>query len=175
LSAATSSTLGVVKVDGNTILSNAGTIYVPNATSTTKGAVTVDNSTIIVTSGMLSTGTDVAKLSTTNVWTKAQTTALYTLTDASTISLDLSQSNIFIVTLAGNRTLGTPTYPVVGGQYTIVLKQDGTGNRTINWPAYFKFRSGQSTTLSTVGGKYDVLTMNYVASNVYLCDLVKGF
>ena len=39
-------------------------------------------------------------------WTKAQRGSVVTLTDATTISIDMADGNNFTVTLGGNRTLG---------------------------------------------------------------------
>jgi hypothetical protein len=66
------------------------------------------------------------------------TSAPVTLTDAATIALDASGSNFYLVTLGGNRTMGSPTNPVAGQRIQITVIQDGTGGRTLAWNAVFK-------------------------------------
>jgi hypothetical protein len=61
------------------------------------------------------------------------------LTDASTVAVDLSQGNYFKVTLGGNRTLGNPTNPKNGQQWTLEVTQDSTGNRTLAYSSTYGF------------------------------------
>lgn len=60
------------------------------------------------------------------------------LTDAATIATDCKLGNSFIVTLGGNRTMGAPTNLRNGQRITYLIKQDGTGGRTLAWNAAFK-------------------------------------
>ena len=177
LPTATSSVLGLINVPtANGLSISAGSISLGLASTSVFGAVKV-GSTLNVASGVIDIPTSYVQNNVANTFTKAQTVAINTLTDAATVTPDLSQSNVFVWTLAGNRTCGTPTNGVDGGQYTIVMKQDATGSRTITWPSstIFKFRTGQVTTLSTAANATDVLTLTCIASGVYLADLVKGF
>ncbi len=61
-----------------------------------------------------------------------------TLTDAATIAVDASLSDIFTVTLGANRTMGLPTNPEKGQRITFIILQDATGGRTLGWNAVFK-------------------------------------
>ncbi|WP_343115473.1 hypothetical protein [Ostreiculturibacter nitratireducens] len=83
-----------------------------------------------------------AALGVAQVFTRAQGVAPAALTDAATIMTDASQSNIFTVTLAGNRVLANPTNLVAGKVYTWRVKQDATGGRTLGFGAIFKFAGG---------------------------------
>ena len=56
-----------------------------------------------------------------------------TLTDAPTISWDVSTSPVAKVTLGGNRTLGAATNAQTGQFVSILFIQDGTGSRTITF------------------------------------------
>jgi hypothetical protein len=59
-----------------------------------------------------------------------------TLTDAATIvGIDASLNSKFGVTLAGNRTMDIPSNPTDGLSITFVIRQDGTGGRTLAWTA----------------------------------------
>ena len=52
--------------------------------------------------------------------------------DGATITFDMDESNNHSVTLGGNRTLAVSNVDT-GQKFTIRLKQDGTGSRTVNW------------------------------------------
>jgi hypothetical protein len=73
----------------------------------------------------------------------------HTLTDGSTISLDLSVGNNFSVTLEGNRTLANPTNETVGQCGFIVVRQDGTGGRTLAFGGEYKFIGGSAPNLAS--------------------------
>ena len=61
-----------------------------------------------------------------------------TLTDASTITVDGSKSNNFVVTLtASGHTLGNPTNTQVGQWLSFQINQDGTGSRTMSFGANY--------------------------------------
>lgn len=61
------------------------------------------------------------------------------LTDGATINIDASQGDVCVVTLGGNRTLAAPTNPKGGQHLTLIVKQDGTGSRTLTFNAVFAF------------------------------------
>lgn len=82
-----------------------------------------------------------------------------TLTDGATISWDMAAGFNAKVTLGGNRTLGTPTNPKVGLTYVLEVIQDGTGSRTMTWPASFNWGSAGTPTLSTTAAKVDIVTL----------------
>ncbi len=97
-------------------------------------------------------------VNTVNNWTKSQAGAITTLTDAATIAVDLSLSNNFKVTLAGNRTLGNPTNIVAGQSGVIAVTQDATGSRTLAYSSYYKFAGGTAPALSTAANSVDYLS-----------------
>ena len=89
----------------------------------------------------------------------------YGLTDVATIALDWDDGNVQSVTLGGNRTF-TFANPKDGGRYLIKLTQDGTGTRTITWPTII-WRGGTAPTLTTTGGKTDLITLIYDGTSYY--------
>lgn len=106
----------------------------------------------------------VAVLGTAQSFTKAQRGAFSTLTDASTVAIDLSLANNYNLTLGGNRTLGVPTNPVAGQTGAISVRQDITGSRTLVYAWPYMFPGGAAPTLST--GKL-VLDQLYYIVNSY--------
>ncbi len=123
------------------------------------------------------TGDTPALLGTAETFTKAQRGAFYTLTDASTIAIDLSLANQFRVLLAGNRTLGVPTSIVEGQQGLINAYQDVTGTRTLaySWP--YEWAGGTAGVLSTAVGSRDQIvyaTERYATSVVTMTIAAPG-
>jgi len=118
---------------------------------------------------------DTAKTDVAQTFTAAQRGQVTTLTDAATITPDLSVSNNYTVTLGGNRTIANPTSITAGQSGSIFIVQDGTGSRTLSWGSYWDFASGTAPVLSTTAGAVDrldyvvrsstsihaVLTVNY--------------
>lgn len=88
-------------------------------------------------------------------------------TDAATVTFDLSSSNNHIVTLGGNRTLAV-SGAAVGQWFTIRLKQDATGSRTVTWFAGIAWPGGTVPTLTTTAAKYDMFEFLCTAANVYV-------
>lgn len=83
-----------------------------------------------------------------------------TLTDATSIALDLSSGTNFLVSLAGNRTLQNPTNTALGQTGHIYVIQDGTGSRTLAFGDSFKFVGGTAPTMSTSINSVDLLVYN---------------
>ncbi len=107
-----------------------------------------------------------AFLATVNLFTAAQGCAPFTLTDASTIAIDLSLSNAYRVTLAGNRTLGVPTNVAASRNGIICVYQDTTGSRTLAYAWLWGWESSTAGVLSTVACTHDFLgyTVNAYAT-----------
>jgi len=95
-------------------------------------------------------------------------TPIVTLTDAATVAVDASEANSFIVTLGGNRSLGAASNTSNGQVFRIIVKQDGTGSRTLSYDAVYKFPGGTAPTLTTTAGAVDILSF-YVedSSNIH--------
>lgn len=106
---------------------------------------------------------------------------IVTLTDAATIATDVSLSNHFRVTLAGNRTLGVPTNPYDGQKITWEIIQDATGSRTLTLASGtggFAFGTDiTGITLTTTASKRDFLgaIYNATAQRWYVVAFTKGF
>jgi hypothetical protein len=90
--------------------------------------------------------------------------ASQTLTDAATIATDASLGEICVVTLGGNRTLGTPTNPMGGQRLVYLVKQDGTGNRTLAYSAAFTFGSSTTPVVNPTASATTLLEFVYDAA-----------
>jgi hypothetical protein len=68
-----------------------------------------------------------------------------------------TSAGITDLTLTASCTLTFPT-AVAGQSFTLILRQDGTGSRTITWPiTIIKWASGTAPTLTTAINAVDIL------------------
>lgn len=83
-----------------------------------------------------------------------------------TYTIDLTLGTIFNLTLNGNTTLVFPT-PEAGAQFTLNLRQDSVGGRSVTWPLLARWSTDLSPTLTSLGLRTD--TINFVSDgNVWL-------
>lgn len=95
---------------------------------------------------------------------RTQTT---TLTDAATISWDMSLGDDATVTLGGNRTLAAPSGYRINATGTLAIVQDGTGGRTLTWnAAYVNALGGTPTAPSTTAGATTRYNYKVISSSV---------
>jgi len=81
-------------------------------------------------------------------------------------TIDWSAGHRHKSTLTGNCTY---TFIAPSGVCSLVLKvvQDGTGSRTVSWPASVKWGSGTPPTLTTTAGATDIVGLYYDGTNYY--------
>lgn len=76
-------------------------------------------------------------------------------------TVDLTNGNVFKITMTGNCTFTFSNPPASGkaGSFTLILIQDATGSRTATWPASVDWAGGTAPTLTTTATTgTDVLT-----------------
>jgi hypothetical protein len=102
---------------------------------------------------------------------------IVTLTDATSIALDLNNSNVFAVTLAGNRTLAAPanTSTNIGASGHIFIIQDGTGDRTLSYNSVYQFSQGGVPVLTTASAAVDILFYAVRTTTKVDSILIKNF
>ena len=147
---------------------SAFTINTLTATSIDTSVVsanTVDTSIAIITDASITDATFAGQVVGTPV----------TLTDATSIALDLATGNNFTVTLAGNRTLENPTNAVAGQTGQMYVIQDGTGSRTLAFGSNYKFPNGTAITISTSTSSVDLLVFNVRSSTAIDTVIVSAF
>ena len=117
------------------------------------------------------------KLDAAQTYTAAQRGGVNTLTDGSTITPNFAVANNFVVTLGGTgRTLANPSNCTAGQSGVIVIKQDGTGSRTITtYGSYFKFAGGTAPTLTTDANAIDVLSYYVISASEIVATLGADF
>ena len=91
-----------------------------------------------------------------------------------TATLDMNSSNQWKITLTENITTFNVNNENEGQSLLIRFLQDGTGSRTIAWPADFKWPGGVTPVLSTAANAADVLQATFV-NGAWYGNLLKGF
>lgn len=79
----------------------------------------------------------------------------------SSYTINSTSASIIDITLTANCTF---TFPAAssGGQFTLFLKQDATGSRTVVWPSTVRWANSVVPTLTTTASRTDVIT--------FICD-----
>ena len=160
---------------GDVTKATAGTVLTIATDAVTSGKIATDAVTTAkilnanVTAAKVLTS-EVAVLGTAQQYTRTHNFTATALTDGATVAWDLSQNQVAVVTLGGNRAMGNPTNIVAGAVYILIVKQDATGGRTLSFPfgtsgagnTGYRFAGATSAsgapTLSTGANKIDILT-----------------
>ena len=90
--------------------------------------------------------------------------AVVELTDAAQIAIDASHGNDFRVTLAGNRTIETPTNPTDGQKIVVQVTQGSGGPYTLTFGTAYEFAVGLPSRAQHHCRSTDVLAFIYNAS-----------
>jgi len=200
LPTASASTLGGVKVGTNLSIDGSGVMSADLSAANISGTVAVGKGgtgATTLTGYVKGTGTTAMTASATipladvtgaapiasPTFTGTLTAPIYAstpqaLTDAATISWNPSNGLNASVTLAGNRSLSFSTPPASGAYGTLVVKQDGTGGRTLTLPSVTNKILGSSSTttiaLSTTANAIDIVNFYYDGSN-YFWNVGQGY
>ena len=86
-------------------------------------------------------------------------------------TINTASGTIQNLTLTGNCTFTFPT-ATSGEQFTLFLKQDATGSRTVTWPASIRWAGGSAPSLTTAASKTDVLS--FIFNGTYWVGFVGG-
>lgn len=97
-----------------------------------------------------------------------------TLVDTGSIAWPLVNGTYADVTLAGNRTLSSPTGMAKQQLARLIVYQDATGSRTMGFGGAYQF-NGATPTLSTTPLVADILDFQCDGSNMFNLNIVKGF
>lgn len=78
---------------------------------------------------------------------------------STTETIDLENGNVHRIVLDADCTLTFSNPPASGtyGEFRLIVIQDGTGSRTITWPASVDWPFGSEVTLSTGANDVDIL------------------
>jgi hypothetical protein len=103
---------------------------------------------------------------------KGLTETVYDMGNAlATPTINVNSATVFKMVLTGTTTINSLSNVAAGQNATLILKQDGTGSRTLSSTMLF---AGASKTLSTAASATDIISVFYDGTNYY-ASLVKGF
>jgi hypothetical protein len=149
-------------------------IITPTNVLTATSTNTVTNKTIAFGSNTL---TDVAGTTATQTltnktveagtFTNGYTEETVTANTSTAYTIDLANGSVQILTLTGNCTYTFPT-PVAGKSFILVQKQDGTGSRTVTWPASVDWPSATAPTLTATASKADKFVFTAIDGSNWL-------
>jgi len=88
----------------------------------------------------------------------ANTSTAYTISTAT--------GTVQILTLTGNCTFTFPT-ATTGESFTLLLRQDGTGGRTVTWPANVRWPGGTAPTITSTASRQDKYVFTADGTNWY--------
>ena len=108
-----------------------------------------------INTSQVNTASEIAIQNSVGNWTAAQRGEITALTSASTVTIDMADSNHFSCTMAHNITFANPTNTTAGQTGAIFLTQDGSGSRTASWGANFDWAAGTAPTLTTTAAAVD--------------------
>ena len=156
------------------VTANSAGVYANSAFIAANTPSDTANSAAIYANGAFATANTKVANTSINTWTANQTftvanvtnqLAVYgqafqniiTLTDASTITMNLAQTNNFSVTLGGNRILANVANSTAGQSGFLVVRQDATGSRTLSFGSGWRFPSNTAPTLTTTANAVDLI------------------
>jgi hypothetical protein len=89
----------------------------------------------------------------------------FSANSSTAITLDLTNGTVQIITLTGNATITMPT-ATSGKSFILMLKQDGTGSRTVTWSTV-KWAGGTAPTITSTASRLDLLSFFADGTNWY--------
>jgi hypothetical protein len=135
------------------ILSDADALTAGGTLDMDGNALTVDEVTL---SGVVS-GND-QEMNRVKLKDYSETTVI--ANTGATYTIDLESGNVFNLTLTGDCTYTFSNPPASGsaGAFTLIQNQDGTGSRTVTWPASVEWAAGSAPTITSTASSTDVFT-----------------
>lgn len=137
-----------------------------NETLTNKTITYADN-TLTGVVGTTATQTLTNKTVEAGTFTNGYTEETVTANTSTAYTIDLANGSVQILTLTGNCTYTFPT-PVAGQSFILVQKQDGTGSRTVTWPASVDWPGATAPTLTATASKADKFVFTAIDGSNWL-------
>ena len=97
----------------------------------------------------------------------------YTANSSTAITLALTNGTVQIITLTGNATITMPT-ATSGKSFLLMLKQDGTGSRTVTWSTV-KWPGGTAPTITSTASKQDIFSFFADGTNWYGVTVAQNY
>lgn len=98
-------------------------------------------------------------------FTNGYTEEVNTANTSTAYTIDLANGSFQILTLTGSATITMPT-ATAGKSFILLLKQDGTGSRTVTWSTV-KWPAGTAPTITATASKQDIISFVSDGTNWY--------
>ena len=160
VSSFTANTLNATSI--TTSILDATNVSTTTVNTSTVSATTVNTSTVSAT---------ILNIDGTGTFSGPVIGTVTTLTDATSIALDLSQGNNFYIQLTSatgsSRTLENPSNETVGQCGAIyVIQAVSTGSKTMSFGDAYRFKNGTAPTITTSINSVDLLVYNVRSTSV---------
>lgn len=146
--------------------STAGDVTLAGTQTLTNKTIAYADNTLTGVAGTTATQTLTNKTVEAGVFTNGYTEEVATANTGTAYTIDLAGGSVQILTLTGNCTFTFPT-ATAGRGLTLLLKQDGTGSRTVTWPAAVKWPAGTAPTITATASKLDKYVFTADGTNWY--------
>ena len=143
----------------NVTITSVGTTFPNNYLA--NSSVTLGNTSV----SLGSTASNVGNLTLINTTVTNYTETPFTANSSTAITLALTNGTFQIVTLTGNATITMPT-ATSGKSFLLLLKQDGTGGRTVTWSTV-KWPGGTAPTITSTASRQDIFSFFADGTNWY--------
>jgi len=90
-------------------------------------------------------------------FTNGYTEETVTANTSTAYTIDLANGSVQILTLTGNCTFTFPT-ATAGRSFLLMLRQDGTGSRTVTYPAAVKWPASTAPTITATASRQDIFS-----------------
>jgi hypothetical protein len=131
----------------------------------TYGGVTLSSAVTGTGAMVLSSSPTLTTPTLTNPTITNYTETLYAANTGTAITVALTNGTVQQLTLTGNATITMPT-AAAGKSFVIMLKQDGTGSRSVTWSTVV-WPSGTAPTITSTASKQDIYSFFSDGTNWY--------
>ena len=143
----------------NVTITSVGTTFPNNYLA--NSSVTLGNTSV----SLGSTASNIGNVTLINTTVTNYTETPYTANSSTAITLALTNGTFQIITLTGNATITMPT-ATSGKSFLLLLKQDGTGGRTVTWSTV-KWPGNTAPTITSTASRQDIFSFFADGTNWY--------
>lgn len=109
---------------------------------------------------------------TAQTWTRGQRGEITALTSATTVTIDMADSNNFSLTLGHTVTLANPSNLTAGQSGAIFITQGASTAYTMSFGSYWDFVGGAAPSVTSTLSAVDVLVYTVRSSTSIACQLL---